>query len=143
MERIRLAEVRDEAVALAQAIAFLERRYPEHELLLVPKTHSNSGVHQRPTKESIQKTVDSLLGAPVGDDLEPLPSEKRRLRKTNIRQVVFDAVRGHWRSIQDLADITRLSKKQIRGVLTAPDTRELFDRRDRPDGGKDYKLAGE
>ncbi|MCH8047444.1 MAG: hypothetical protein IID44_27435 [Planctomycetes bacterium] len=37
---------------------------------------------------------------------------------------MFDAILLEWRSVEDIAEITQLTQKQVEGVVYAPDTQD-------------------
>jgi hypothetical protein len=70
--------------------------------------------------------------------LEARPSPPPRLTGSN-RDKVLAVTTDSYASVQEIADLTSLEVRQIRGVINAPDM--LFEREDR-NGVACYKYAG-
>ena len=70
----------------------------------------------------------ALDGATVPDESSPVSSCLKTLigytsRGRSKRDLVFDAICMEWRSVEDIAETTQLTQKQVEGVVYAPDIR--------------------
>jgi hypothetical protein len=118
---IEVSAFKSEMRAVIEALEVLERFYPGARLI-VPDQGSNgrsslpeSRVHSR-----------------------PLP---RQVAPGSNRGMVSTVLAEGWTSIAEIAATTKLSKKQIYGVLTAPDFKDQIERRDLGEGPeKEYRL---
>lgn len=117
---INVSDIRSEAQALLDAIDLLEKRYPNHQLTLVPRIANASG-YVRTT----------YFGGPRGELFD---------LRTN-RDKVRDATRD-WNTLAGIMQATQLTKKQIYGVLTSPDEKRLFERREAEGQAKEYRFVG-
>lgn len=60
----------------------------------------------------------------------------------SIRERVLEQIREQARSVRDIETATGLTKRQVRGVISAPDLKDRIDRRTQ-DGIVEYRYIGD
>ncbi len=92
----------------------------------------------------IKEEANNLTGIPqpeLSRLLEGREAPKLRGRPANNRSKVFTSTIKRWIAVADIAAETGLTKKQIRGVLDAPDSKNKFKRKVQSDGLTLYHYA--
>jgi len=120
---LKIDDVRHDLQKLLDAFDMISQHYPHHEVQLVPRDVGGNGQDD--------KMLDDLFG----------PSFTAG---TNKERVLQAAAGGKWFTPPQIEEMTGLEKKQVYGVLTAPEVKDRFDREEIGGGpAKRYRLKEE
>ena len=112
-------DLREKYSQALEAIELLESLHPGFRLEMVPIIEQVDEKH----REQDDEIARALFGP------------------TN-RDKVKSATKAKPRTIDEIVDLTGMTKRQIRGAINAPDIRESFDRHELPDGRTQYRYVG-